>query len=236
MSSDTDSTDTARQHDDVDAETSFTAPTFSFAQEDTVILLVGPEEKSLVAHESHLKLNSDFFRAALKREWAEGQTRIISLPEDETETMNAYLTFTYGSGLPTTTLNVMPFGGPSDGQWEMLAKLYILGERLLDAPLRNAVVKEIIRLSSLPDEDRIAYFMSTNVCKMCYEGTPMGSPLRRMIVDNHILAGNQTWIEHDKDHPEFLAELSQALLAKVAARQPYGEFVGRDLRAEDYFV
>jgi hypothetical protein len=66
MSSDKETADTASQHDDVDAETCFTAPAFSFAQEDTVVLLVGPEEKSLVTHKSHLKVNSDFFRTALK--------------------------------------------------------------------------------------------------------------------------------------------------------------------------
>jgi hypothetical protein len=116
MSSDEEIADTASQHDDVHAETSFTAPTFSFAQKDTVVLLVGPEEKSLVAHESHLQLNSDFFRTALKKEWAEGQTRVIKLPEDDTETMTNCLTFTHGSGLPTTTLKTMPTVGLGSGQ------------------------------------------------------------------------------------------------------------------------
>jgi hypothetical protein len=236
MSSDTDSTDTARQHDDVDAETSFTAPTFSFAQEDTVILLVGPEEKSLVAHESYLKLNSDFFKTALKKEWVEGQTRIIKLPEDDTEAMTNYLTFTYGSGLPTTTLKVMPNGGLGSGQWKLLVKLYILGERLLDTPLRNAVIEEIVQLSSLADEDDAEYFMTTGSCNLCYDGTPTGSPLRRLIVDKYIIAGEQDWIEHDREHPVFPAELSQALLAKIASRQSYDEFVDRELKAEDYFV
>lgn len=102
MSGKVKTTNAAMQQDSNNADARLTTPTFSFAQEDTVILVVGPEKKSLVAHESHLNLNTDFFKTALKKEWAEGQTRIINLSEDNTETTNNYLTFTYGSGLPTT--------------------------------------------------------------------------------------------------------------------------------------
>lgn len=212
------------------------APTFSFAQEDTVVLVVGSEKRSLVAHESHLNLNTDFFKTALKEEWVEGQTRVINLPEDDTETVTNYLTFTYGSGLPTATVKAMPGGGLEDGLWTSLVKLYILGERLLDTSLRNAVIKEIARLSSLVSGKGVRYFMSPSTSSMCYDGTPTGSPLRRMVVDRYISAGQQVWIGHGEDHPVFLAELSQALLAKVAARQPYAEFVKIHLKAEDYLI
>lgn len=237
MPGEEETTDAASSQKETDkTEESLMAPTFSFAQEDTVVLVVGSEKKSLVAHESYLNLNTNFFRTALKKEWVEGQTRVINLPEDDTETVTSYLTFTYGSGPPTRAWKTMRNGGPGRDGWELLCKLYILGERLLDTLLRNAVIKEIARLSSLADGKGVTYFMGRSTRSICYDGTPTGSPLRRMVVDKHISAGRQDWISHEQDHLVFLAELSQALLAKVAARQPYAEFVNKQLKAEDYLI
>lgn len=236
MSIESRSTDATGQAGDINTMPRLTEPTFSFAQEDTVLLVVGPEQKLLIAHESHLKLNSEFFQTALKAEWVEGQTRTINLPEDDTETMTNYLTFTYGRGLPTTSLVSMPVGGPQNGEWVLLAKLYVLGERLLDTPLRNAVVREIMRIASLLDNEGHRYFMDVGASNTCYEGTPTGSLIRRLIVDEHVSAGQKSWIDHDKDHPAFLGELSTALLDKVATRQPYDEFVDCYLDVDDYLI
>jgi len=227
MSGKAETTNAVMQQDSINANARLRAPAFSFAQEETVILAIGPEQNSLVAHESHLKLNIDFFKTALKKEWVECQTRIINLPEDDTETITDYLTFTYGSDLPTTTLKTIPVGGPGHKPWELLARLYVLGERLLNTPLCNAVIKEMVLLASLADDNHDNYFMPTSVSNICYDGTPTGSNLRRLIVDKHIFECEQDWINDQHDHPAFLAELSQALLAKVAARQPY---------AEDYLI
>lgn len=43
-------------------------PVFSLRKEDLVTLLVGPHEEEFAIHESCITRNSDFFRAALKRE------------------------------------------------------------------------------------------------------------------------------------------------------------------------
>ena len=54
---------------------------FSFDHDDAVTLHVGPAEHVLLAHSSFIIRNSDLFTTALKKEWAEGQTRVIKLPE-----------------------------------------------------------------------------------------------------------------------------------------------------------
>lgn len=88
----------------VDSETPAPASTSAFAQHGTVALLIGLDEEPLVAHESYLTKNSEFFRAAVKKEWAEGQTCVIKLPEDDLDTMTSYLTFAYSRDLPTSSL------------------------------------------------------------------------------------------------------------------------------------
>jgi hypothetical protein len=63
------------------------ADVFDFNQEDLVTLLVGPEQKKMVAHGTYLARDPEFFQAALKKEWIEGQIRIIILPEQSPEVM-----------------------------------------------------------------------------------------------------------------------------------------------------
>lgn len=121
-----------------------------FAQRSTVTLLVGTDEEPLIAHESYITKNSEFFQAAVKKEWAEGQTRVIKLPEDDVETMTNYLTFTYSCELPTSKL-VKGHPGQTNIDWDSLAKLYVLGERILDKCVRNAITSEIVRIMVLPE-------------------------------------------------------------------------------------
>lgn len=67
-------------------------------------LVVGEEpwKYELLVHASRVSANSEFFKAALKREWLEGQARTINMPTDDWRTMTDYLNFTYSGKLPTT--------------------------------------------------------------------------------------------------------------------------------------
>jgi hypothetical protein len=66
----------------------------------------------------------------MKKEWSEEQAHFIQLPVDDVEIVNKYLVFTYGRDLPTQTIQFMPGGGIS--QWELLVKVYVLGDRRLE--------------------------------------------------------------------------------------------------------
>jgi hypothetical protein len=106
----------------------------------------------------------------------------VKLPKDDVETTANYLTFTYGRGLPTQTIKSMPREGIS--QWDLLVKLYIFGDRKLDKCIRNAVIKELVRLSILLDKSGINHLMPTSVSRKCLDA-PEGSPIRRLIVRLH---------------------------------------------------
>lgn len=82
--------------------TTMATPAFSLREDDLVTLLIGPDEHKFVVHESCITRNSDFFTAAMKKEWTEGQTRIIKLPEETNlETFAHYLNLAYHGKLPT---------------------------------------------------------------------------------------------------------------------------------------
>ena len=217
----------------LELETPATPFTSAFAQQGTVTLLVGLDEAPLFVHESYLTKNSEFFQAAMKKEWVEGQTRVIKLPEDHLATMTDYLTFTYSSDLPTSKLIK---GAPAQvSGWISLAKLYVLGERLLDRCIRNAIVRELLRISELPDKNGLTSFMPVAASNILFNGTPEWHPIRQMVVDKYVARGGEHWLLAGTENLALL-EVARALLYKVARRQPYDKFRDRQVKAEDYFV
>jgi len=217
-----------------DLETPSPAFTSAFAQHGAVMLLVGLDEVQLVAHVSYLTKNSEFFQAAMKREWAEGQTNIIKLPKDDPKTMTDYLTFTYSRDLPTSK-RVEGCPNLTEDDWNSVAKLYVFGERVLDTCIRNTIVSEIVRVATMPDAKGNTSFIGSVASNILFDGTPKRAPIRRLIVDEHISNGKKDWLDAT-DNPELLLDLAHALLEKVSCRQPYEEFRRRKMKAEDYFV
>ena len=164
----------------------------TFDQDDAVTLHVGPEEHAILAHGNFISRRSDFFKAALKKEWAEGQTRIIKLPDEDHQVVTHYLSYTYSKCLPTdifTTDFMGTFPDESDEYYQLLAELYVLGERLLDETIRGALIKEILRLTKLTDKESKHYYPKGEAVNIIYRGTTAASPARRLMVNFHVAYG-----------------------------------------------
>jgi hypothetical protein len=73
-----------------------------YSHDDLVTLLVGPDEQKMVAFGHQLSKNSEFFKSALKKQWVEGQTRVIRLPDEDARIVEEYLDFVSGGVLPYT--------------------------------------------------------------------------------------------------------------------------------------
>lgn len=201
--------------------------TSTYDKNDTITLLVGPDEHEMVAYGSYTS-SSEFFHAALKREWTEGQTRTIKLPEEKPAVVAQYLDFCLGEGLPTRSTKDDCREGTV---YDVLGELYGLGERLLDSPLRNAIIDEMVRFTTVggyprchPQEDAI---------NTIYECTTDGSPARRLLVFWFITNGKEDWIT-DGVHPDFLRDVAKASIAQF---HDCGlKFRFRYAEAEDYHV
>jgi hypothetical protein len=206
-----------------------------FHPDSLITLLVGPEEEELVVYETYLSRDSAFFKAALKKQWAEGQTRIIKLPEESLEPMEHYVEQLYGGKLPTLgVMNGQSFA-VENSHYDMLGQLYVLGERMLNSKLQNSVIREILRLSQLKSTHSTVTFPSTKCISTIYEGTTSASPARRMMVDFAISYGHQGWFEI-RENKEYLVDFSKALLRKMAAQKSANDFRGVSLKAKDYLV
>jgi hypothetical protein len=225
-----------------DPKTPLPALTSAFAQHGTVTLLVAFDGEPLVAHESYLTKNSEFFQAAMKKEWAEGQTRVIKLPEEDVAIMTSYLTAIYGCQLPTSTMTAAPSGGFEANQWQLLVELYLVGERMLDKHIQNAVIKEILRISKLSDKRGGVHFMPTSVVNMCFDATTEQSPLRWLIIDECFfwhsitrppVTGERISESYAKDQLDAYYEHAQ----KGIDRRAFTFWRNKNYpQAEDYFV
>lgn len=161
-------------------------PSYKFNAENVVTLLIGPDEQKMVVHTSYLARTSDFFATALKQVWLEGQTRTIKLYEETPELMAHYLNWIYSSELPTKDCSRLHLESAKIAAHDLLAELYVLGERRLDSDFRNAITAEFIRLTPIlhvtPGCQPSRRVRPVNAI---YHGTPAGSPARRLLVHLH---------------------------------------------------
>jgi hypothetical protein len=219
----------------MEAEPSMTAPALSLRKEDLVTLLVGPKEEEFAVHESCITRNSDFFKAALKKEWIEGQTRIIKLPEETcTKNFVHYLNYAYNEGLPTEGIKTATDEIFDGNPYDTLGKMYVIGERMLDKSVQKAVAGEIIRISSLVSPNGTRHSPGTPCITLIYDGTSTGSPMRRVLVDIWATRGNVDW-PCKRQHQEFLGELVEELQTKIMAQKVVCDFRFRPMAVEDYF-
>lgn len=196
----------------------------------------------MLACEHYISRRSDFFKAALKKEWKEGQTRIIKLPEEQPANVANYLDFAYGRNLPTKQIDQKllenkPTLDPALASPSCtLADLYLLGERVLDSGIQNAVTEEIIRIDSLRLDKGALHFPSATFVNKIYTGTTPKSPMRRLIVDIHVSHGNSAWLDEHVYKYAYLKDLAMALTVKAEKKEMPCNFRMQKLKAQNYLV
>ena len=196
------------------AEAMASVSSADFSREGTVTLLVGHSEQELQAYSSDLVRESQFFAAAIKTEWVEGQTRTIKLPEEDPAAIAHYLKYLYTGKFFTEDITGT-VGDGIESCFQLLSKLYVSGERFIHPKFQNVVLKEIIRLTRLPDEDRMYWYPTGEDVNIVYRGTSQGSPGRRLMVDLHVVMGAKEWMD-DELEVEFVTDVAKSLYEKLA--------------------
>ena len=201
------------------------AITSYFDKADSVTLIVGPEKHELLVHANYIARNSAFFETALKKERCEGQTRVISLPTDDYETMTTYLRFLYEGHLQDEfdieRLSCIhsPTADDCDkmqGAYISYAKLYTLGCRLMDNNFKNAAITKIFNKFTrccLRVARDIMFNPEFPSISIIYNGTVEQDPARRLVVDMYIRHPH-TALTSEWDFG-FLLDLAQGLSDKV---------------------
>lgn len=224
------------ESDSVAPESSSSPTPAKYTRGDLVTPLVGPDEQELVVCGTPLAETSEFFRTALKKEWKEGQKRMIRLPEEDITLITRYFDFVFGQSLPSKDAQTADHLEKSTA-YDGIFQLYALGERMLDASIRNTVVKESLRLVSLVGDASHGFLPSRNCIKLVYKETSARSAARRLLVDLHVAYGLSETLEHEKVLPEYMCDLAKAYSRKIENHQLMRRSFPRAiLKADDYFV
>jgi hypothetical protein len=93
--------------------------------------------KTFYVHEAVLTSTSEFLKAALKKEWKEGQERIIYLNEMDPDRFELYLTWKYGGPI------FEPPAEADNAMYHIPCSLVALGERIMDRQYQNRLVDGI---------------------------------------------------------------------------------------------
>ena len=175
--------------------------------------------------------HSDFFAAAFKKDWVEGQTREIKLPDEEPELMTHYIDHVYSKKLhvPTDVYAIGRPGFKKEAGFKILAQLYVLAERLLDSKSRNRIVQEIMRLAFLMCPTRSFCDPSPESINIIYKGTMPGSPARRLLVDIHACTTQSPWYPNDVQmDPAFLMDLVRKFRSRASPNNQVQYFIHGD--------
>jgi hypothetical protein len=219
-------------------------PAISFHPDRMVTLLVGPEQQEMVAHDEHLSRDSAFLRAEMMKHQHQrnGHKRVINLEKESPALVQLYIAHVvYGGKLQTHDVTGAPEYTPNRYQYTLLAQLYVLGERLLNAVFQNTIIREIVRLSHLQSQFgplNCRHYPSSGAVDTIYRGTTSQSPARRLMVDFATSSCNEDWIGRCNFDPDadFWRDFGKALLRKTLAQRTIRDFRNVHLNAADYLV
>ena len=151
----------------------------------------GADQQEFVVHESFLTDRSEFFRAALSGDrWTETETREIKFPEDKPHIFALYLKYVYTGKLGTIhaelddafSMDTSTFENILGAEYEDLFRFYILAEKFLDVAAKNTSIRAVIATRGIKHSNGTCgpgYYQLAVV----YEGTPVNSPCRRILID-----------------------------------------------------
>ncbi|KAF2802713.1 uncharacterized protein BDZ99DRAFT_428117 [Mytilinidion resinicola] len=176
-------------------------------------VLVGPKEVPFFVHEGPVRVSSKFFDNAMKGPWTEAAERCVRLRDDEPDVFSIYHDWLY-----TRMLSTAHDVGGVEGNQEYidLCKAYCLGESLMDDNFKNAAIDAIIHKNLTPASDRQRWYPVGMAIRHAYDGTPPGSPLRKLLVDFYSKHARVSWFSDytskDEMPKDFLYEVTLALV------------------------
>jgi hypothetical protein len=130
----------------------------------TFIVSVGTKGKGFTLYENLATRSSDFFRAAMSRDWKESREKKVVLADAKGDVFEGYLQW----------LNIGDITFHRNGSYSELADLYILGDYLGVSKFRGAVLDCLVERACSTET------MAPNAILIArvWDQTRSGSPLR----------------------------------------------------------
>jgi len=160
----------------------------------------------------------------MKPEWAnqKDDPKTLDLPEDSADIVTDYIKWLYLGEIPigpgiANGVTDEKSSNEAERLFVPMTRAYVFGERIMDVKYKNAMFKAIFAA-----QDKYHLCMGTESVDIVYEGTPSGSPLRRLIAADiaHKAYDDSKegfgWMEDLESYPR--EALIDALQATVGAR------------------
>ncbi|OQO08934.1 hypothetical protein B0A48_05824 [Cryoendolithus antarcticus] len=181
-----------------------------------VLVRSGTAQKIFTLHEDMFFPRSNFFKAARSEAWTTDDGKPVDLTDTTIATFNAHLHCVYLSKVPSVPAMSHTEYQPlsyNEGLMSKLVEIYILTDMLGDFTSANMVVDEIERQCH-----DIGVTFSVATMHRIYDATIVGSPLRKLLVDQYL--------REPTHKPIPAAEYPHALLAEI--HESYIFRTGRD--------
>lgn len=179
-------------------------------------------KRSFPVHKNLFASRSEFFKRAIKEPWTKPGEATICLPDDNPETFKLYMILTYSDQVASKRERLFYIN-----EWTSLTQLYVLAEKLQDRKAKNLIIDamhEFLR-NTLPkgfggyqsQEQWSQVTLPYESLIDLYEGTPEGSPARKLLVHFHANRYCASYLTagRDKLPKDFIYELAVHLI-KVA--------------------
>lgn len=156
-----------------------------------VTFFVGHEETRFLVHKQNACNASPVLNAAFNGNFSEDRTKTYDLDDVEPAVFWVFMQFLYSKTLVVSCHNLDPqddVSNPSDNHFtdcykqnSTMDRLWILADKFLMTKLQNLVVDQIVRTHQ--DCTWSIHGITSTDCHRVYNNTPVGSPLRRLLVE-----------------------------------------------------
>lgn len=150
-------------------------------------MVVGSDEESrnFWLPEGLAKSHSAFLAAALHKGWKEAEEHIVRLPTDTVETFRVFHRFVY-TGKIFSEDEILPDLERDDTEWELLARCWVLGEKLQAGDFKDAIADAVVEKHMA---ERRAPLI---IHRIVYAGSASANPFRSLMVDLAVCGWSQS--------------------------------------------
>jgi hypothetical protein len=172
---------------------------------------------SFTVPESLLTEKSQYFKAACRGSWKEATSRVMKLQDIDADAFESYIYWVYRSELAIdTSYDAETTGHDVEAaeHVDQLVVLWLLGDRLADCKLRNAVMEAISSVLSGFNWTNHAEAFRPGMTCLIWDSITKGRALRRLVMDHYIAAVTPGELDEDWDehHPESIKGLAMSSL------------------------
>jgi len=167
--------------------------------------------------------NSSFFRAAMAHDFKEAKTRVVNLTAEDLVMFKVWLHWIMAR---TISSPILPTNAKIDDdvEFDHLVKTYALGEKVDDVGFKDVVIDAICAKSFDNNARGKRYFLGGESTGLVWRATLPGSPLRKLVLDQHVLLADPEWFSGHKEPFEYDFLLDLALeFANVKRTKPTQE-------------